>query len=94
MYIDAVEPSRVLGSASAEPASALRRMCWCAPSAEVAGLRSSVPSQPGYIMILSTSEMRETFAVQIISDGRPTAQFDVKPEPYKYVDIYFRRPGA
>ena len=83
-----------LSSASAEPTDcAPCRACWCAPSADVTGLTSSVPSSPGYIEIIHTSTMREKFYVEILTNGIPTAEFQVIQEPYQYIDLSFKQPG-
>ena len=85
----------LLHSASAEPGLAvIGRRCWCAPTMDVTGLSTTMPQSPGEIQIISTDRMQETFVVEIRSNGTLSAQFKVMPEPYNYVDIYFKRPGA
>ena len=85
----------LLHSASAEPGLAvIGRRCWCAPTMDVTGLSTTMPSSPGEIQIISTGRMQETFVVEIHSYGVPSAQFKVMPKPYNFVDISFQRPGA
>ena len=37
--------------------------------------------------------MKETFVVVIVTNDEPVAEFDVTLEPYRYVELHFKRPG-
>jgi len=68
--------------------------CWCGANADVSGMTSQAPTEPGYIQILHISPLIETSTVRIYANGHPSAEFRVKPQPYGYVEVQLKQPAS